>query len=61
MKRGQNVGYQSCMLLFPETGQGIVVLTGSDNGTTMANALIRSRRRSLQVAPTRPAGRLTKH
>ena len=29
MKRGQNIGYQSYMLLFPETGQGIVVLTGS--------------------------------
>lgn len=41
MKRGQNVGYQSYMLLFPETGQGIVVLSGSDNGTTLATALIR--------------------
>jgi CubicO group peptidase (beta-lactamase class C family) len=41
MKRGQNVGYQSYMLLFPETGQGMVVLTGSDNGTTLATALIR--------------------
>jgi CubicO group peptidase (beta-lactamase class C family) len=41
MKRGQNIGYQSYMLLFPETGQGIVVLTASDNGTTLATALIR--------------------
>jgi CubicO group peptidase (beta-lactamase class C family) len=41
MKRGQNIGYQSYMLLFPATGQGIVVLTGSDNGTTLATALIR--------------------
>jgi hypothetical protein len=41
MKRGQNIGYQSYTLLFPETGQGIVVLTGSDNGTTLATALIR--------------------
>ena len=41
MKRGQNIGYQSYMLLFPETGQGIVVLTASDNGTTFATALIR--------------------
>jgi CubicO group peptidase (beta-lactamase class C family) len=40
MKRGQNVGYQSYMLIFPETGQGIVVMTGSDNGTTLATALI---------------------
>ena len=41
MKRGQNIGYQSYTLLFPATGQGIVVLTGSDNGTTLATALIR--------------------
>ena len=41
MKRGQNIGYQSYMLLFPETGQGIVVLTGLDNATTLATALIR--------------------
>ncbi len=40
MKRGQNIGYQSYVLLFPETGQGIVVLTGSNNGTTLATALI---------------------
>jgi len=40
MKRGQNVGYQSYMMIFPETGQGIVVMTGSDNGTTLATALI---------------------
>jgi CubicO group peptidase (beta-lactamase class C family) len=41
MKRGQNIGYQAYMLLFPETGQGMVVMTGSDNGTTLATALIR--------------------
>lgn len=41
MKRGQNVGYQSYMLIFPETGQGMVVMSGSDNGTTLATALIR--------------------
>jgi CubicO group peptidase (beta-lactamase class C family) len=41
MKRGQNIGYQSYLLLFPETGHGLVVLTGSDNGTTLATALIR--------------------
>ena len=40
MKRGQNIGYQSYMLMFPQTGQGIVVLTGSDNGTTLATGLI---------------------
>jgi CubicO group peptidase (beta-lactamase class C family) len=41
MKRGQNIGYQAYMLVFPQTGQGIVVMTGSDNGTTLATALIR--------------------
>lgn len=41
MKRGQNVGYQSYMLIFPVTGQGMVVMTGSDNGTPLATALIR--------------------
>ena len=41
MKRGQNIGYQSYMLLLPETGQGIAILSNSDNGTTLATALIR--------------------
>jgi CubicO group peptidase (beta-lactamase class C family) len=40
MKRGQNVGYQGYMLIFPEVGQGMVVLTNSDNGTILATALI---------------------
>ena len=41
MKRGQNVGYQAYLLIFPETDQGMVVMTDSDNGTTLAEALIR--------------------
>jgi CubicO group peptidase (beta-lactamase class C family) len=41
MKRGQNIGYQSYMLVFPNTGQGIVVMTNSDSGTTLAAALVR--------------------
>jgi CubicO group peptidase (beta-lactamase class C family) len=41
MKRGQNIGYQGYMLIFPETGQGMVVMTGSDNGTALATAIIR--------------------
>lgn len=41
MKRGQNVGYQGYMLVFPESGRGLVILSGSDNGTTLATALIR--------------------
>lgn len=41
MKRGQNVGYQGYLLLFPAPCDGIVIMTGSDNGTTLADALIR--------------------
>ena len=41
MKRGQNVGYQTFLVMFPATGQGMVIMTGSDNGTTLANALVR--------------------
>ena len=41
MKRGQNIGYQTFFILFPASGQGMVVMTGSDNGTTLANALVR--------------------
>ena len=41
MKSGQNVGCQGYMLVFPEAGHGLVVMTGSDNGTTLATALIR--------------------
>ena len=55
MKRGQNIGYQSYMLIFPETGQGIVVLTGSDNGTTLATALIR---RAAEIYRWPPLGAL---
>ena len=60
MKRGQNIGYQSYVLLFPETGQGIVVLTGSDNGTTLATALIRRAAVIYQMAAARAPARLTK-
>ena len=41
MKRGQNVGYQGYLILFPGSGQGIVVLTNSDNCSVLAEALIR--------------------
>ncbi len=40
-KRGQNPGYQSYLLLFPQTGQGIVAMSNSDNGSTLISALIR--------------------
>ncbi len=41
MKRGQNVGYQSYLILIPGEGEGLVVMTNSDNGSTLAEALIR--------------------
>ena len=41
MKRGQNVGYQSYLILLPGQGQGMVVMTNSDNGSILAEALIR--------------------
>lgn len=51
MKRGQNVGYQSYLLVYPATGQGIVVMTGSDNGTTLATAVIRRAAKILRWPP----------
>jgi CubicO group peptidase (beta-lactamase class C family) len=41
LKRGQNIGYQAYMLLYPESGDGLVVMSGSDNGTTLETAFIR--------------------
>ena len=41
MKRGQNIGYQSYLILLPGEGQGLVVMTNSDNGSILAEALIR--------------------
>ncbi len=41
MKRGQNVGYQAYLILLPATGQGLAVMTNSDNGSILAEALIR--------------------
>jgi len=41
MKRGQNVGYQAYLILLPAEGQGMVVMTNSDNGSILAEALIR--------------------
>ncbi len=41
MKRGQNVGYQAYLILLPAEGRGMVVMTNSDNGSTLAEALIR--------------------
>jgi CubicO group peptidase (beta-lactamase class C family) len=41
MKRGQNIGYQAYLILLPGEGQGMVVMTNSDNGSMLAEALIR--------------------
>jgi CubicO group peptidase (beta-lactamase class C family) len=41
MKRGQNVGFQSYLILLPAVGKGMVVMTNSDNGSILAEALIR--------------------
>jgi len=41
MKRGQNIGYQGYLILYPASGQGMVVMTNSDNGSKLAKALIK--------------------
>jgi CubicO group peptidase (beta-lactamase class C family) len=41
MKRGQNTGYQAYLILLPGEGKGLVVMTNSDNGSVLAEALIR--------------------
>jgi hypothetical protein len=53
-KRGQNVGCQGYVVLCPEAGQGIVVLTNSENGSTLADALVR-RAAAAYGWPTLPA------
>jgi CubicO group peptidase (beta-lactamase class C family) len=55
MKRGQNVGYQGYLVLFPAEGQGMVVMTNSDNGSILAESLIR---RAAQVYGWPPLGAL---
>lgn len=47
--------YQSYMLFFPNSGQGAVVMTNSDNGSLLAEALIR---RSAEVYHWPPLGPL---
>jgi hypothetical protein len=41
MKRGQNAGYQAYLILLPAEGQGMVVMTNSNHGSVLAEALIR--------------------
>jgi CubicO group peptidase (beta-lactamase class C family) len=40
MKRGHNLGFNNTMLIFPETGQGAVVMTNSENAYGMLQPLI---------------------
>lgn len=42
MKLGQNSGYQGWLVGLPNTGQGAVIMTNSDNGRDLAQALIYS-------------------
>ena len=49
MKRG----YQSCLILLPGEEVGMVVMTNSDNGSILAEALIR-RATKLQAWPRLP-------
>jgi hypothetical protein len=36
MKRGQNAGFQSYLILLPAEGKGMVVMTNGDNGSVLA-------------------------
>ena len=58
MKRGQNIGYQAYLILLPGEGQGMVVMTNSDNGSILAEALIRRAAEALRLAQTRAPRRL---
>jgi CubicO group peptidase (beta-lactamase class C family) len=42
MKSGHNFGYMNYMLFFPETGQGAIVLTNSEQGEHLRDPLLRS-------------------
>ena len=41
MKAGINLGYQSFLIFYPATGQGLVVMTNSEHGEVLCKALIR--------------------
>ena len=40
-KAGINLGYQSFIIFYPATGQGLVVMTNSEHGEILCKALIR--------------------
>jgi len=39
-KGGHNLGYHNELLMFPNTGQGIVIMTNSENGTAVINYIV---------------------
>jgi CubicO group peptidase (beta-lactamase class C family) len=39
-KAGHNLGYHSQLIMFPESGDGIVIMTNSENGGSLINYLI---------------------
>ena len=39
-KGGHNTGYWNELLMFPGTGQGVVIMTDSDNGEALIDILI---------------------
>jgi len=39
-KNGHNYGYHNELLMFPNTGQGIVMMTNSENGMEVINYMI---------------------
>ncbi|GGF76526.1 hypothetical protein GCM10007301_40510 [Azorhizobium oxalatiphilum] len=41
MKRGQSPGYQAYMLFFPQRGQGMVIMTGSESGNVLVDAILK--------------------
>ena len=41
MKRGHNIGFHSYMMLFPDTGQGAVVMTNVESGDRVIEPLLR--------------------
>lgn len=42
---GANAGYRAFFVLYPETGDGVVVMTNSDNGDALGMEVVRGRKR----------------
>jgi hypothetical protein len=53
MKGAHNLGYENFLILFPASGQGMVVMTTSDHGGDLAEALIRRGGGRLSLARAR--------